>query len=143
MATWANIEWEDGREERIPLLNGERIDVEDYVLSMEVHREWIRKREQLRERRYRAGDIEGVIQNLRQGDKVRVTTHPKSYPDQILTIEKGGDEAEGYNADGEGFYLIPTFWGKNRQGDGQPWMRTVDGWDSRGEIEEVEILSLA
>lgn len=142
MALWLNVEWETGEEERIPMLNREEVDLKGYVLTASVEQEYVTGRDDLTERRYRGADIERVIQSLREGDEVRVTTYPESYGDNILTIEKGGDRAIGVDEDGERFHLIPRFWGEQNQGDGQPWLRTSDGWDSRGEIEEVAIRDL-
>lgn len=141
MALYAIIEMENGDEMRIDFLNGERLPIDNYILSMEVHREWIHRRDQLRERRYRGGDIESVIQNLRKGDVVRISPEPKSYRDRILTIGRGGDDAHGIDEKGDEYLLIPVYWGSRNQGDGRSWMRTRDG-DSRGAIEEIEILEL-
>ena len=130
-------------EKRIPIFTFEEIEIDRHVETIKVEREWIHSRDQLEERKYRGGDIEPVIQSLDKGDKVHVKTYAKSYKNQTLTMSRGGDDAEGVNENGKEFHLLPRYWGERNQGDGQPWLRTVDGWNSRGQVEEIEILNLA
>jgi len=142
MALYLVIERPDGIEERIPMINREETQIESHVVSAEIEKVAITSRSDLDERRYRGVDIQEVIRNLAKGDEVIVKTAPKSYKDQTLTITKDvTDEIVAENSAGSEFYILRRYWGKNRQGHGNPWLRNED-WDSRGRIEEIEITSL-
>lgn len=145
MALYIEATLADGTKRMIPAINREKIPVDPSmsVRSMRVIKKVICSRSDLDERRYRSTDLERVIKNLRERDEIKIRTYPESYPEKKLTITKNSaDEVVGVNSTtGERYYLIPRFWGSQGQGDGQPWLRT-DDWDSRGEIEEIEVLTL-
>lgn len=144
MALYREVEYEDGSREKIPAFNWEWFELDDDVTHVRIRSEPIASRDSLTERRYQSTDIEFAIQELREGDRVSVKVYPSSYPDRELEIVKNQlEQVIGRDSQGREFYLISRFWGSQNQGDGQPWVRTFDGYKSRGEIEELEILELA
>lgn len=144
MALWLEL----GNDRRIPVLNREWLSTDEVEKlrgtdEVRVVSEVVSSRKDLRERRYRGTDIQYVLHNLRPDDVVKVKTYPDSYADQEVTVtKKRSEEVEAENNRG-GFHLLPRYWGTRNQGEGQPWLRTKEGYDSRGEICEVEVLRLA
>lgn len=144
MALYLMLTYDDGTEEAIPVLNREAEEIDRHVESATVEHSYVTGRGSLTERTYRGGDLTRVIKALREGDEIEVETHPESYGDESLTITKAtADDYIGENGNGDKFYLLPTYWGERGQGDGQPWLRTKDGFDSRGEIEQLTIASMS
>lgn len=143
MALWLDIRRTDESDQSIPMMNHEweAINAGGHVRVRSVP---VSGRNSLSERRYGGYDLERVIQSLREGDILVVKTYPDSYKDRSVHVVK--DEVESVivrdEDDGKDFHLIARYWGERNQGDGQPWMRTALNWESRGEIEEIEILAL-
>lgn len=82
-------------------------------------------------------NIRRIIWNLVEGDKVTVEVERQGNPQYNLLITEagGGDEAVGIGTKGSRMYfLLPEYWGPSYQYNGRPWLRTYDGWDSRGQI---------
>jgi len=80
------------------------------------------------------------IQGLETGDRVRVDVWPSSWPDkEVEVIGREQDDVVVETDGGARYYLVPSYWGGEHGwvGGGQPWMRTVDGYESRGEIKEI------
>lgn len=143
MAIWLEVERRNGKEDRIPALNLESIEFVEPIVSVKVIREVISTRGDLACRKYRGYDITNVIPNLRKGDKIRVSTLPKSYSERTLTVTQNDGERVDGEEFGTEFHLLKRYWGPHGQAGGNPWLRTADGFESRGEIEEIEILSLS
>jgi len=80
------------------------------------------------------------IQALRPGDRVRVDTWACSQPDpELEVVRREQGDVVGVSDQGVEYYVIESYWGGEHGwvGRGQPWLRTVENFDSRGEIKEV------
>lgn len=133
-----DVEYEDGSTERIPAYNRERIDFEEPVVSVEPVHVVITSRDRLTERRYTGRYVNRAIRYLREGDVISVRVQPSSYsgPTEAVIEEAYGDYVLV-----DGLRVIGQYWAN--RGDGDPWLRTSEGDESRGMIEEIEVHKLA
>lgn len=146
MALWIEMIDVDGDKGRIPVMNREQIDFESYpsISKLRVVDEVVTNHDSLAERRYNGNDIRRVIKAVQPGDVLHVSSYPESYKDVKVFVSKQlGDQVEAETDDGTGYFLFPSYWGPGDRCDGMPWLRTADGFESRGEIEEIEILHMA
>jgi hypothetical protein len=133
-----DVEYEDGSTERIPAYNREGIEFDQPVVSAEPVRLVMSSRDSLTERRYVGRYVNRAIRHLREGDIISVRVAPSSYsgPEEAVVEEAHGDYVLV-----DGFRIIRQYWAN--RGDGHPWLRTTEGDESRGMIEEIEVHELA
>lgn len=80
------------------------------------------------------------IRGLEPGDRVRVETWACSWPDMELeVVRREQSDVVAVSDRGVEYYLVDSYQGGRHGwvGGGEPWLRTVDGYDSRGEIMDV------
>lgn len=103
----------------------------------------ITSRDDLEERVvYRASGIQRAIAQLREGDVLRLQRAGKSYPQIVVAVTRGfGDHAEVVDENGKEYKL----WGRYEvnYNPPEPWLRTMDGNASAGEVTRLTVLELS
>lgn len=91
---------------------------------------------------YTGPDIRRTIWGLRVGDVVDVTTSG-SYPSRRVSVvgREQGDVVAVDERSGTRLYVVDENVSRDLRYDGDPWVRTADGYESRGRIESITVVS--
>lgn len=91
---------------------------------------------------YRSVNIRRVIWKLAEGDVIEVEPSADSYPTRRLTVTSH-TATKGVIAEDDGgneYYVVDENVSDDLRYDGDPWLRSKPGYDSKGRIQSLTVV---